>query len=322
MTSERDFDRLARAWLELGPDEAPDRVVAAVLQAAQTTPQVRRRIRLPFRRSFEMNRYPIAVGATAVLVAVIGGAILLNQPGQGGVGGPGGGSSAAPSASATLRPTPSPATSSSAAVEPVTLGIANLDQPMVSGTYRVAAPFNVPFSMTVPLGWSLKSLAEGDVTFLNTAVNDGNGAAWISLDLVENVFADPCHTEGGPIKPPVPSTVDGVVTALTRMVGFSAGPVSDVVVGGYAGKVVELTNAINTDTAGCTGNAPGMLPMFTSRGGGRGATNGGPNDGAREHILVIDVAGTLVLIDRETFAETLDASIPVADTIIQSIAFN
>jgi hypothetical protein len=31
MTSERDFDRLARAWLEQGPDEAPDRVIAAVL---------------------------------------------------------------------------------------------------------------------------------------------------------------------------------------------------------------------------------------------------------------------------------------------------
>ena len=43
MTSERDFDRLAQAWLELGPDEAPDRAVAAVLQAAETTPQVRRR---------------------------------------------------------------------------------------------------------------------------------------------------------------------------------------------------------------------------------------------------------------------------------------
>ena len=30
MTDDRDFDRIARAWLELGPDEAPDRVVAAV----------------------------------------------------------------------------------------------------------------------------------------------------------------------------------------------------------------------------------------------------------------------------------------------------
>ena len=47
MTDERDFDRLARAWLELGPDEAPDRVIAAVLQAVEATPQVRRPLRWP-----------------------------------------------------------------------------------------------------------------------------------------------------------------------------------------------------------------------------------------------------------------------------------
>lgn len=41
MTDERDFDRLARAWLDLGTNEAPDRVVAAVPQAAETRPQVR-----------------------------------------------------------------------------------------------------------------------------------------------------------------------------------------------------------------------------------------------------------------------------------------
>ena len=42
MTSERDFDRLARAWLELGPTRRRIASVAAVLQAAQTTPQARR----------------------------------------------------------------------------------------------------------------------------------------------------------------------------------------------------------------------------------------------------------------------------------------
>ena len=34
MTTERDFDRLARAWLELSPNEAPDRTRStAVLHA-------------------------------------------------------------------------------------------------------------------------------------------------------------------------------------------------------------------------------------------------------------------------------------------------
>src|SRR5207344_790212 len=88
MTSERDFDRLARAWLDLGPDEAPDRVIAAVLQAAETTPQVRRRIRRPSWRSFDMTRLPVVAGAAAVLVVVIGGGILLTRPGDSAIGGP------------------------------------------------------------------------------------------------------------------------------------------------------------------------------------------------------------------------------------------
>ena len=41
MTTSRDADRILRAWLDLMPDEAPDRTVAAVLQAVETTPQQR-----------------------------------------------------------------------------------------------------------------------------------------------------------------------------------------------------------------------------------------------------------------------------------------
>ena len=78
MTNERDFDRLARAWLDLGPNEAPDRVVAAVLQAAETTPQVRRPIGRSIWRSFHMNRLSIAAIAV-VLVAVVGGGIMLDE---------------------------------------------------------------------------------------------------------------------------------------------------------------------------------------------------------------------------------------------------
>lgn len=81
MTSERDFDRLARAWLESGPDEAPDRVIAVVLQAAQTTPQARRPMGGPLRRSLDMTRLPMAAGIAAVLVAVIGASMLISSGG-------------------------------------------------------------------------------------------------------------------------------------------------------------------------------------------------------------------------------------------------
>jgi hypothetical protein len=110
MTTERDFDRLARAWLELGPDEAPDRVVAAVLQAAETTPQVRRRTGWSIWRSFNMTRLPIVATVVAALVVVIGGGMLLMRSNDRGVGGP------------TLAPpTPAPSVDATSAAFPETL---------------------------------------------------------------------------------------------------------------------------------------------------------------------------------------------------------
>jgi hypothetical protein len=101
MTTDRDFDRLARAWLDLGPDEAPERVVAAVLQAAETTPQVRRPSRWPTWRSHPMNRLTIAAVAVA-LVAVIGGGIMLTRGTSPSVGGPVASPSPSPAASAAI----------------------------------------------------------------------------------------------------------------------------------------------------------------------------------------------------------------------------
>jgi hypothetical protein len=101
MTSERDFDRLARAWLELGPDQAPDPAVAAILRAVDATPQVRRPFALPIRR-------PLAGAAVAALaIVVVGGAILLSQRNQPQTGSPATLPTAAPSPSPEISPLPS-----------------------------------------------------------------------------------------------------------------------------------------------------------------------------------------------------------------------
>ena len=81
MTTNRDFDRIARAWLDLMPDEAPDRTVAAVLQAAEAAPQMRRPLRrLPW-RFIPMYRIPIAIGAAAIVVAA--GVLFFARSGSG-----------------------------------------------------------------------------------------------------------------------------------------------------------------------------------------------------------------------------------------------
>ena len=93
------------------------------------------------------------------------------------------------------------------------------------------------------------------------------------------------------------------------MVGFDAGPVSDAVVGGHAGKTFLLTNSIDTATANCARGA--MLPIWTFRGDKSGAAT---NGGTRAQIWVIDVNGTPVAIwgdgDQSTF-----------DPVVQSIVF-
>jgi hypothetical protein len=78
MTTDRDFDRIAGAWLDLMPSEAPDRAIEAVLRAVERTGQVRRRgFRLRWRP--KMNRLIIVTATVAALVAAIGGAMLLSS---------------------------------------------------------------------------------------------------------------------------------------------------------------------------------------------------------------------------------------------------
>jgi hypothetical protein len=72
MTREHDFDRTARAWLDYGPNEAPERAVDAVLHAIESTPQVRRRVRWPTWRPFTMNRLPLLAALAALVIVVIG----------------------------------------------------------------------------------------------------------------------------------------------------------------------------------------------------------------------------------------------------------
>ncbi len=98
MSGPRDPDRLLRAWLDLMPDEAPDRIMSAVLQATESMPQVRRPLALAFRRFPQMNRVTYAAAA-AVVVAVLASGALLFRPSVN-IGGP---------------PTPSPAQSATPA---------------------------------------------------------------------------------------------------------------------------------------------------------------------------------------------------------------
>jgi hypothetical protein len=74
MTAHRDHDRILRAWLDLMPDEAPDRTIATVLQAIETTRQ-RRGLRWPVWRPTPMKSTLAALGAASIVIAA--GSVLI-----------------------------------------------------------------------------------------------------------------------------------------------------------------------------------------------------------------------------------------------------
>jgi hypothetical protein len=75
MTSERDFDRIARAWLESGPHEAPDRVVNTVMDAIDAVPQVRRP-RWWLWRPTPMTRLPMLAVLAGLIVLALGAVVI------------------------------------------------------------------------------------------------------------------------------------------------------------------------------------------------------------------------------------------------------
>ncbi len=98
MTSQRDTDRLIRAFLAEGQTDLPDQIYDVVRREIDRTNQ--RVVIGPWRMPFMNNIVRIAVAAAAVLIVVVVGINLL--PGAGGPGG----LEESPNPTATQNPTP------------------------------------------------------------------------------------------------------------------------------------------------------------------------------------------------------------------------
>jgi len=101
MSDDRSIERTARAWLELGPTQAPDHAVEAALRTIDTTSQ-ERDLRIPWRLPTMNPVARTAILASVVIVAVVGGIYLL-RPATQSFGGP------PPTATAAPTSTPLPA---------------------------------------------------------------------------------------------------------------------------------------------------------------------------------------------------------------------
>jgi len=100
MNHDETFERNARAWLDIGPSQAPSRVVAAALHTTETTPQART-FGVPRRRRIMITQARLAMAvAVAVVMFALGGGYLLLRYNQSQVAVP----VPTPSPTATMNP--------------------------------------------------------------------------------------------------------------------------------------------------------------------------------------------------------------------------
>jgi hypothetical protein len=181
-----------------------------------------------------------------------------------------------------------------------------------AGTYEIDAVFPVRLFFTVPSGFEHGRGASDGVGIQGNPSGKG-----IEFQIASNVFPDPCHTFGGPANPPIGPSVDDLVTAMTTLVGFQAGPITDITIGGLPAKAFDLTNEIDQST--CDAGTVDTFIFADSSG------RSGVGQGEHQRIYVMDVQGTRLMIMTYYFSNetgSLDAvDARTLATIVQSIGF-
>jgi hypothetical protein len=299
MHSEPDVTRIVRSWLRTDEHESADRVLDDVLALLDTTPQ--RRSWWPARRISEMNTFAkLAIGAAAVVFVAVVGISLL--PASGGVGGvPAISPSPAPSPSPSPSPEPSSLPSPAAVFPPAgELGIGRHSMTLVG----------VPFTFSVlTSGW----ISDGnfDIHKDTHVAPDGAGFIFWVDDTPTGVFVDPCHDGKGPA---LGSSAADLAAAVAAVPGTDlvSGP-SDVTVGGFPAKHVAIT--VREDVACAANNfylwyapTPDLARYATAL-------------GSTIRVWIIDVDGSLVWIDGETYKGAGPEPGQAIQQIIDSIKF-
>lgn len=296
MSTDRDTTRIVRSWLRTDEHESADRVLDDVLVLLDATPQ--RRSLWPVRRIADMHTFAkLAIAAAAVVVVAVAGYTLL--PSNAGVGGgPPVSPSSSPSPSPTTRPTPSP---TPVAIFPPAGELA-------TGQHSMTLE-GVPFSFSVPTsGW----ISNGSFDIHKDTGVAPDGAGFIFwTDTPIGVFADPCAQVKSP--PVGPSAAD-LAAAVATVPGTDlvSGP-SDVTVGGYPAKQVVLT--VRNDV-GC--NPESFYLWYAPQADlARYATA----LGSTITVWIVDVDGTLVWIDGETYEGAGPEPGQAIQQIVDSIQF-
>jgi hypothetical protein len=134
---------------------------------------------------------------------------------------------------------------------------------------------------------------------------------------VRNLTNDPCRrTSMGELDPPIGPSADDLASGLVEQAGGNASEPTDVNVGGYPARRLELSLPADLEWGACEG-------AYFTRWVDVDGTGGGNNlgDGLRNIMYIIDVEGSRILIDTAYLPETSAQDLAEAEQIIASMRF-
>ena len=316
MTTDRDpTTRVVRSWLQTEEYESADRVLDAVLDQIDTTPQ--RRAGWPAWRTPTMNRFAtIALGAAAVVAVILVGSQLLASPTPGGLGGQ---PTATPEAS-VADPTPEPTPSSSVwtGIPEGPFVVTSTDDP-VQVTVNIASP-----------GWSV--LADLDaVTKDDDSLDPPEtvGAALLAWAWPAgtgfNVYGDACQWLTTIPETPA-TTPDEIAAALAAQASTDATAPVDVTVGGYAGKAITLNVPMSFDLPNATreekfADCDQDVFGFYGLEGGTEPERNAQGAGQIDELWILDVDGSIVILDAALSPATPADLVEEIRTLAESATF-
>jgi len=189
------------------------------------------------------------------------------------------------------------------------------------GTYYISDGRVTPgrFTFTVPAGWATEEafVTKDPDPLTEVSERDLVLVTWI----VTHVYADTCNWDGtmvdvgGTAGFTVP-TVDQLANALVAQKGRVASALTDVMLGGFPAKRIELTVPADLDVATCDG---GFIRFWPETGGSESGGLCCSSAGSTDVVYVVDVDGnTFAVVARHTAASSAQDRAEL-DAIVASI---
>ena len=187
-----------------------------------------------------------------------------------------------------------------------------------TGTY-VARPFLTPndgvsFTFTLPEGWSTGEEGPPGRALSGVAPTTGfEGPTGMSFGFltVTGLEGDPCNWPAGPDVELGP-TVEDLATALAAHDSYDTSNPTDVTLGGFSGKRIDVELPAGLDLASCD---EGQFWIWT--GDGQAIYAQGPE--GRFHLWILDVEGRRVIVMTHDFPGTPASDQAELQSIVESI---